>query len=506
MYNPYLKFFYKPGARKNLKNNIGDFADFDADYYSKLLVSKEPKFWQRAGEKMALTLFKAAAFRVPAYKDFLKKNQINPVKIKTIADFSKLPIIDKKNYLQSYPIEKLCWDGKIEKNTMLSVSSGSSGAPFFWPRGGNLELETSIYHELLLRDIFEADRYSTLFIITFSMGIYIAGIITLNSVLRTAQKSYPMTVIAPGINADDTLRVIKEMGQKFEQIILAGYPPFIKDILEQGEREKINWNNFRMKFLFATEGFSETWRDYTLQKAGSKNILKDSLNIYGSADAGILGHETPVCIFLRREMPDLFQRNNRLPTLTQYNPLLKYFEEINNETIFSCYGGIPFVRYNIHDTGGIKNFGEIAEILPQKTFKGKVWKLPFLYVFSKSDSTCSLYGVNIYPENIKTALEQPQFHRMITGKFVMTARNKLNNQDQYLEINIELGEAYAANKNLSQKIKVAIIKNLEKNNLEYNRLRQSIKAKSDPEIILWPQNHEKYFNPQAIKQKWSLNL
>ncbi|MBI2042535.1 MAG: phenylacetate--CoA ligase family protein [Candidatus Nealsonbacteria bacterium] len=505
MYNPYLKFLYKPEARQKLKNNIGDFAHFDADYCSKLLISKEPEFWQKAGEKMALTLFRAAAYRVPAYKDFLKRNKINPVKIKTIADFSKLPIIDKKNYLQNYPVEKLCWDGKVEKNTLLAVSSGSSGVPFFWPRGDNLELETSIYHELFLRDIFGADRHSTLFIITFSMGIYIAGIITLNSVLRAAQKSYPLTVITPGINADDTLRVIKEMGQKYEQIILAGYPPFVKDILEQGEREKINWNNFRMKFLFATEGFSETWRDYALQKAGSKNILKDSLNIYGSADAGILGHETPICIFLRREMPDLFQRNNRLPTLTQYNPLLKYFEEINGEAIFSCYGGIPFVRYNIHDTGGVLNFGEIAKIPPQKAFNDKIWKLPFLYVFSKSDNTSSLYGVNIYPENIKTALEQAQFNKMVTGKFVMTARNKPNNHDQYLEINIELAEACAASKKLLDKIRRVIIRNLQKSNLEYGRLRQSIGAKADPKIILWPQNHAKYFNPQAIKQKWSLN-
>lgn len=502
MYNPYIKILFQPRAWHKLKNDIRDFDIFDAGYCSKLLCDKEPGFWQKNGQKMALDLFRAAAVRVPAYKDFLKQNRIKPKQIRTIVDFSKLPLTDKKNYLQQYPLEKLCWDGKLDKNTLLSVSSGSSGTPFFWPRGGNLELETSIIHELFLKDIFGANKCSTLFIITFSMGIYIAGIITMNSVLRTAQKSYPITVIAPGINIDETLRIIKEMGPKFRQIIIAGYPPFIKDIIDQGIARGFDWGGLGLKFLFATEGFSEIWRDYILERVGSKNYLNDSLNIYGSADAGILGHETPICIYLRRKKSDLFQKNNRLPTLTQYNPLLKYFETVGEEPIFSSYGGIPLVRYNIHDAGGTKTFEDIANNLPNKIpIKEKIWKLPFLYVFSKSDNTVSLYGVNIYPENIKTAIE-PFLNASLTGKFTMATRNKPNNQDQYLEINLELSKSYVADKSLSESIKKTIIKSLQEHNLEYNRLRQSIGAKADPQIILWPKNHEKYFNPQAIKQKW----
>ena len=333
MINPYLKLFYKPALRNALDKGIDAFHYFDAAYFSKLLKSEKPSFWQKNGERMALALFKAASARVPAYKDFLKRNKINPGKIKNISDFKQLPQTKKDNYLRFYPLEKLCWDGKLSKNTLLSVSSGSSGAPFFWPRGDNLELETSISHEMFLKDIFEADRRSTLFIVTFSMGIYIAGTITFNSVLRAAQKKYPITVITPGINLDETLRIVKEMGNKFEQIIISGYPPFVKDIIEKGENEGMDWKKFRVKFLFATEGFSEVWREYVLEKVGNKDLLKSSLNIYGSADAGILGHETPLSIFLRRKDPGLFIKNDIMPTVVQYNPLMKFFEETGSKWV-----------------------------------------------------------------------------------------------------------------------------------------------------------------------------
>jgi phenylacetate-CoA ligase len=228
MLNPYLKLFYKAKAIKS-------FDEFDAGYFSRLLVSEEPAFWQKAGEKMALSLFRSASRRVPAYVDFLEKRKVNPEKIKTIGDFKHLPVTTKENYFKKYPLEDLCWDGNLEKNDIFSVSSGSSGAPFFWPRGKNLELETAISHELFLRDIFGIDKQKTLFIVTFSMGIYIAGVITASAVSQIAQKGYPLVVITPGINMDEILRIAREMSPKFSQTIIAGYPPFVKDVIERGE-------------------------------------------------------------------------------------------------------------------------------------------------------------------------------------------------------------------------------------------------------------------------------
>src|SRR6185436_3644317 len=75
----------------------------------------------------ALELFKDAASRVPAYKDFIKKEGINSELISTEEDFRKLPIIDKANYFTQYSLEDLSWDGKLDKTRFVSTSSGSTG-------------------------------------------------------------------------------------------------------------------------------------------------------------------------------------------------------------------------------------------------------------------------------------------------------------------------------------------------------------------------------------------
>ncbi len=72
--------------------------------------------WIKRGEKMALDLFQQMSKRVPAYKDWLQKNKIDPQKIKTISDFKQVPTIDKKNYLQNYSPQELSWDGIFKKN------------------------------------------------------------------------------------------------------------------------------------------------------------------------------------------------------------------------------------------------------------------------------------------------------------------------------------------------------------------------------------------------------
>jgi phenylacetate-CoA ligase len=44
---------------------------------------------------------------------------------------------------------------------------------------------------------------------------------------------------------------------------------------------------------------------------------------------------------------------------------------------------------------------------------------PFVYVFGRSGFALSMYGANVYPENIAPALHRPEFGSKVTGKFVM---------------------------------------------------------------------------------------
>ena len=98
-----------------------------------LLATETPHYWQERGDRSALQLFHAMATRVPAYKDFLHQHGVkNHDQIRTIEDFQSLPLINKGNYLESYPLEDLCWDGNFTQGQwVISSTSGSSGKPFY---------------------------------------------------------------------------------------------------------------------------------------------------------------------------------------------------------------------------------------------------------------------------------------------------------------------------------------------------------------------------------------
>src|SRR4051812_38796557 len=93
-----------------------------------------PEHYRRSGEKMAVRLFQDTAKSVPAYKAFLEENRVNPRKIKSFADLTQVPVVTKENYLRKYPLESLVRDGNwVKAVNSLSLSSGSTGKPFFWP-------------------------------------------------------------------------------------------------------------------------------------------------------------------------------------------------------------------------------------------------------------------------------------------------------------------------------------------------------------------------------------
>ncbi|HRN69715.1 MAG TPA: hypothetical protein PLS49_00895 [Candidatus Woesebacteria bacterium] len=495
---------------------IDDFYKTDIDDWNKSL-NKNDRFWLDKGKQMAINLFHVAVQRVPAYKDFLKKNKVNPNLIKSTKDFQFLPIINKKNYLTQYPLKDLVLDGNLKNSHSISVSSGSTGHPFFWPRGPLQEFDTTLSHELFLKYIFEIDKKSTLLIVAYSMGMYVAGPFTFSSAQRVAMKGYPLTVVTPSINKKDVLRVIKNLSGNYEQTIIAGYPPFVKDILDAGKEEKIDFFKLKMKFIFGAENFSEEWRHFILNQVNSDSYYKSSMNTYGSADAAILGHESPLSILTRlatikagpQNSP--FIDNKRLPSLNQYNPVLRYFESIENKLIFTAAAGIPLIRYDIGDNGGILTYEKVVTWLknngvnPEEIFRknkmlDSLWKLPFVYLYGRRDFTVTLYGLNIYPENIKNALLYSKIVKKITGKFILSQEYD-NQHNQFLQIKIELQDKIKNSQQLMNEIKNIIIKTLAEQNREYAKLYESIGVKAEPIIILEEHGNNNLF-VEGVKQKW----
>ena len=80
---------------------------YSSDEIIKLIKSRKDRYWLKVRENRSLIIFKWAAKNIPAYKSFLKKHNIDYLKIKNFNDFLSVPAVSKNNYLKQYDIEKI---------------------------------------------------------------------------------------------------------------------------------------------------------------------------------------------------------------------------------------------------------------------------------------------------------------------------------------------------------------------------------------------------------------
>lgn len=511
----YYRSFEDPRSAAKLQQILHDY---DPNHLLSEYKTYNTQALTAKSRETYLQYFHFAAERVPAYKDFLKKNSIDHTKVKSYEDFQNVPWINKKNYLSNYSLRDLCVDGKLTQNTYMSVSSGSSGVPMLWPRGNYQQIETYITHELFLKDFFNIDNSKTLFINSYSMGMYVAGVFTTKALSHIAGKGYDMLLLTPGLNKYDALKSVRELEGYFDQYIFAGYPPFVKDVIDLMIREGMSFSGKKVRFLFGAETFSERWRSLLLEKVAEQDTANTTMNTYGSADAAILGHETPLSITakgLLENKPDAanaMMGSTRLFSLMQYNPMLRFFEVQDNELLFSAFTGIPLLRYNIHDAGGVLGYYELFDKLKQNGIDleqvtgsasgAEHWKLPFVYLFGKSDHTVTFYGLNVYPENIRAALEQDELKNLASGRF--TLKRVENRGDQRLNIQLELSHGTEPSEGIQSVFEKIIVSTLRQTNLEYNELLSKVGKLAIPEIAVHPKDSGP-FQKDEIKQRWVQN-
>ena len=314
---------------------------------------------EHAPDQAALALFHSVAATVPAYRAFLAEQGLEANAIQTVEDFKSVPSTTKQNYQSRYPLADLCRDGELASCDFIAVSSGSTGQPTFWPRFLSDELSIVTRFEQIFHDSFEAELRRTLAVVCFTLGTWVGGMFTANCCRYLSSKDYPITVITPGNNKEEIYRVVTELGPAFEQVVLLGYPPFLKDIVDGGIARGIDWRPYRLKFVMAGEVFSEEWRTLVGERVGSDRPCYNSASLYGTADAGVLANETPLSICIRRFLAGnpaaaraLFGES-RLPTLAQYDPLSRFFEQDGQSLLFSGENGIPlralqYARYRRH--------------------------------------------------------------------------------------------------------------------------------------------------------------
>ena len=488
-----------------------------ANFFNALRTLKSDD-WSRREKNYLFTLFKRMALNVPAYRNFLRTEGVRRDAVWTAKNLSSIPVTTKKNYLKKNSFADLLWHGSTRSSHVLTSTSGSTGKSTYFARSHEIDAQSSLIHELIFRASSLKRDESTLVIICFGMGVWIGGLITYQAFELLGRRGYPVSILTPGINKTEILKALTDLAPQYEQIILAGYPPFLKDVIDEAVAQGISFDKHRVKLLFAAEAFTENFRDHVAKMVGIKNPLLDTVNIYGSADIGTMAFETPLSILARRLalkdkklFADIFGGTTKTPTLAQYVPEFVSFEAPNGEILLSGESAIPLFRYSIGDHGGVYTFRELidrykacgVDLLKEAQIadiRKYVYELPFVYVFERIDLATTLYGLQIYPETVKEVLLHKHFVNYLTGKLTLATEYD-DNHDQYLKINLEQKPKKEIGKVLAAELLAEIVKSLREKNSEFRELSDSLGKRAEPKLVFWPYEDPLYFKP-GTKQTW----
>lgn len=378
---------------------------------------------RRIGQRKAMGLFREASSSIPAYRAVLDAHGVDPATIKDFDDFQTLPLIDKESYVMPNRerFEDMCVGGTLDHCHAIARSSGTTGQPVYWPRTVRQELSAQRGLESMWVNFFGIDDLSTLVLICFDMGMWTGGELAADLTREMAKKDRVMMVATPGSDLDETLAAVRHTSHKFQQTLIVGYPPFLRQLLERGEREGIAWKDLNVSMMAGGEGFGEVWRTYMLRRLGKEDTPTAVLGVFGSTEGLMIGLETSLSIFLRRLLEedaalrrDIYGGETDAYALVQHSPMGSYLEIIDGEMVMTSGGATPLIRYNSHDKGGTIPFERVMGILADHGYdrerlsregvpEHSIWRMPFLYSLGRLDSV-SVDGANIFAEGLEPAL------------------------------------------------------------------------------------------------------
>jgi phenylacetate-CoA ligase len=441
-----------------------------------------PGLVSRLGYLRALRAAELARRRVPAYREFLTERGIGG---SHVAEFD-VPETDKSSYIKRYSMEDRCLRGRLPRlATTIDESSGSTGTPHNWIRSNEERHATHIFISHFARYCYGDDPWIT--INAFSMGAWATGV---NMGVALQSRSI---VKCTGPDVDKVLRTIDVLGTG-PRYLVCGYPPFLKRLVDESQSRGFPLGDYRLMALLGGEGNSEGLRDYL------SPWFAPIYSGYGATDLEIgIGGETPISLAIRRlaygnagARKLLFGDDSRLPMVFQYNPLMHHVEvNESGELVFTISRKnilSPRIRYNIHDAGGLASYPAMLERLRSLGIEQEdlvvgaarqPLRLPFMWLYGRKDSTVSVMGANIYPEDVEQCLYAVPKLAAVTHSFMLLAREDVDGGTRPVfafEVNEPLPDAE------KEQVAAALIENLHNLNTDFRQAMEEYESAVRPVI------------------------
>lgn len=483
-----------------------DIREIMADYDKavKFFANTPAEAWEQIGQKTAMNVFSETAKTIPAYQEFLKLQKFNPEDVKSMEDFSKIPTIDKYNYIQVYGFNEVN-PVKAGKNLYsFSLSSGTIDEPTIWPRYIQYEDFLPLVFNNFMRQYWQIDKKSTLAINAFAFGPWLAGV-CVHQALRPLTQKYNLTMATTGADIDSIVYSVVKLSKFYDQVIIFSYPTFARTILDRLEEADVDLKKINLKMFIAGEGHTVEWRQYINKLiTGDPDNLITILDGYGITDTGLSGMGSALTNLIRdlafkneKLREDLFGKTDSVPSLFQYNTGTYYIEEYNGEIVITTKSTTPLIRYNVHDRGGVIKFREMEEILKKhgydykKMMKKKgvpediVVQQPFAYCFGRRDDTVIIGGANVFPEQIAPALFNEKVKDIHSFKLA-TEFDKEQHQLFYVLLELKGGISYGKKEmeKMKKKYHDLILRRLKEVNYDYESAFRDDSKVASPNIVI----------------------